>query len=225
MIALVTGCTRGIGLAIVQALKKQGHTVAGVGRSDNAPACDLYIHDDLRYFSNAVKQTIDRFGGIDILINNAGANVSVPFIEYDNLESDLDLMVRTPFYLSQRAAEYMLAHGGGHIINILSTSAFQGARNMSGYVVAKHALLGLTRAMAVELAPLIRVNAVAPGLTETDMTAGIAQDRRALLESITPAGRFVQPSEVADAVMFLINSTAIYGQVITVDNGWMVKNG
>jgi NAD(P)-dependent dehydrogenase (short-subunit alcohol dehydrogenase family) len=225
MRALVTGGTKGIGLAIVQALKAAGHVVAVVGRSNNAPDCDLYINDDLRYFSIAVKQTIDRFGGIDILINNAGHNVSAPFVEYGDLNDDLRLMVETPFYLSQQASRYMLAHGGGHIINILSTSAFQGARNISGYVVAKHAMLGLTRAMAVELAPLIRVNAVAPGLTDTDMTAGIAQDRRALLESITPGGRFVQPAEVADAVMFLINSTAIYGQVITVDGGWMVKNG
>jgi 2-deoxy-D-gluconate 3-dehydrogenase len=135
-------------------------------------------------------------------------------------------MVKTPFYMSQLAAGHMLAtKRSGHIINILSTSAFQGARNISGYVVAKHALLGLTRAMAVELAPTIRVNAVAPGLTETDMTKDITPERRALLESITPAGRFVQPAEVADAVMFLINSTAIYGQVITVDGGWMCKNG
>jgi len=225
MIALVTGCTRGIGLAIVQALKKQGHTVAGVGRSDNAPDCDLYIQEDLRYYSIAVRQTIDRFGGIDILINNAGHNISAPFVEYGDLNDDLRLMVETPFYLSQQASRYMLAHGGGHIINILSTSAYQGARNVSGYVVAKHALLGLTRALAVELAPLIRVNAVAPGLVDTGFTAHITGERRALLESITPAGRFVQPSEVADAVMFLINSTAIYGQVITVDGGWMVKNG
>jgi NAD(P)-dependent dehydrogenase (short-subunit alcohol dehydrogenase family) len=226
MIALVTGGTRGIGLAIVKALKAAGHVVAVVGRSSNAPDCDLYIQEDLQYHSRAVTRVISELGGLDILVNNAGCNSSIPFLEYDNLESDLDLMVKTPFYMSQLAAAHMQAtKHNGHIINILSTSAFQGARNVSGYVTAKHALLGLTRAMAVELAPMIRVNAVAPGLTETDMTANITQERRELLNSITPAGRFVQPAEVADAVMFLINSTAIYGQVITVDNGWMCKNG
>ena len=226
MIALVTGGTRGIGLAIVQALKAGGHQVAVVGRSNNAPDCDLYIQEDLQYHSRAVTRVIAELGGLDILVNNAGCSSSVPFTEYDNLESDLDLMVKTPFYMSQLAARHMLStKRNGHIINILSTSAFQGARNISGYTVAKHALLGLTRAMAIELAPQIRINAVAPGLTETGMTAHITSERRALLESITPAGRFVQPAEVADAVMFLINSTAIYGQVITVDGGWMVKNG
>jgi 3-oxoacyl-[acyl-carrier protein] reductase len=119
----------------------------------------------------------------------------------------------------------MLTHDGGHIVNVLSTAAFQGARNIAGYVAAKHGLLGLTRAMAVELAPRIHVNAIAPGLVETDMTKDIPADRRALLESITPSGRFCKPEEIADALMFLVNSTGIYGQTITVDGGWMVKNG
>jgi NAD(P)-dependent dehydrogenase (short-subunit alcohol dehydrogenase family) len=115
--------------------------------------------------------------------------------------------------------------GGGHIVNILSTAAFQGARNITGYVAAKHGLLGLTRAMAVELAPKIHVNAIAPGITETDMIADMTPERRALLESITPAGRFCKPEEIADALMYILNSTGIYGQTITVDGGWLVKNG
>ncbi len=232
MIACVTGGGRGIGLAITQALRKAGHKVAVVGRSENVPDCDLYIRQELELGDDTenigryiIDKVLNGLGGIDILVNNAGAQKQAQFIKYYNLEDDLDLMVVAPFYLSQQAAKHMLTHGGGHIINILSTSAFQGARNISGYVVAKHALLGLTRAMAVELAPLIHVNAVVPGLTDTDMTKDIAPERRALLESITPAGRFCKPEEIADAVMFLINSTAIYGQVITVDNGWMCKNG
>ena len=89
----------------------------------------------------------------------------------------------------------------------------------------KHGLLGVTRALAIELAPDIHVNAVAPGLIDTDMTKDIEPERRALLESITPAGRFGQPEEIADAVMFLANSTFIYGQTIIIDGGWMCKNG
>jgi NAD(P)-dependent dehydrogenase (short-subunit alcohol dehydrogenase family) len=225
MIAMVTGGGRGIGLAITQALRKAGHIVAVVGRSDNAPDCDLYIQQDLCHYSSAVKTAISKLGGIDILVNNAGEQTQADFLNYYYLENDLALMVVAPFNLSQQAAKYMLAHNGGHIINILSTASFQGARNISGYITAKHALLGLTRSMAVELAPKIHVNAVAPGLTETDMTSNITGKRKELLESITPAGRFCKPEEIADAVLFLINSTAIYGQVITVDGGWMAKNG
>ena len=137
----------------------------------------------------------------------------------------LELLLTAPFDLSQQAAKYMQAHGGGHIVNILSTAALQGARNIVGYVAAKHGLLGLTRAMAIELAPDIHVNAVVPGLTDTDLTGAIEPDRRELLNSITPAGRFGKPEEIADAVMYLVNSTFVYGQTIIVDGGWMAKNG
>jgi NAD(P)-dependent dehydrogenase (short-subunit alcohol dehydrogenase family) len=228
MIALVTGGSRGIGHAIVKALKDKGHTVAVVGRSQDAPDCDLYIEHNLidlvddRFIQRRI---IDIFGRIDILINNAGAQEQAKFTDYPYLENDLDLMVVAPFYLSQQAARYMLGNGGGHIINILSTVAFQGGRNISGYVVAKHALLGLTRAMAIELAPLIHVNAIAPGLIETDMTSNITDERKELLNSITPAGRFGTPAEVADAVMFLLGNAFMYGQVVTCDGGWMCKNG
>lgn len=228
MNALVTGGTRGIGLAITQALRKAGHKVAVVGRSEAAPDCDYYDQVDLSsaiWERDIVNQVIRRLGGIDILINNAGAQEQDAFINYKHLEDDLDLMVKSPFYLSQYAVRHMLANGGGHIINILSTAAFQGARNISGYVVAKHALLGLTRAMAVELAPLIHVNAVAPGLIDTDMTSEISTERKAFLNSITPAGRFGTADEVADAVMFLLGNQFMYGQVVTVDGGWMSKNG
>ena len=163
-----------------------------------------------------IPQVIDHFGRLDILVNNAGALGL-------NLHDSLELMVVAPHDLSQRAAGCML--DGGHIVNVLSISAFQGARNISEYIAAKHALLGLTRAMAIELAPKIHVNAIAPGHIETDMLAQMTPERRAFLESITPAGRFGRPEEVADALMYLINSTYIYGQTIVVDGGWLVKNG
>jgi 2-deoxy-D-gluconate 3-dehydrogenase len=174
-----------------------------------------------------IETVLQKFGGIDILVNNAGSQYSNSVLDYQKWDyiNSFMLMNYTPFVLSQTAARHMLAHNGGHIINILSTAAFQGARNIVGYVAAKHGLLGLTRALAVELAPKIAVNAIAPGLTNTDMTLGIDPERRALLESITPAGRFCEPDEIAAALMFLVNSTGIYGQTITVDGGWMVKNG
>ena len=226
MIALVTGGTKGIGLAIVKALKQEGHKVAVVGRSQNAPDCDLYIQADLHDKSKGiVDYVVKKLGGIDILVNNAGEQTLSPFVDYklSDLQSQLELMLITPFLMSQEAARVMLP--GSHIINILSTAAFQGARNIAGYITVKHALLGLTRAMAIELAPNIHVNAIAPGLTETDMIKDISPQREVLLKAITPMRRFCTPEEIADALMYLVKSTAVYGQTITVDGGWMAKNG
>jgi len=165
------------------------------------------------------------FGRIDILVNNAGVQHSAPLDAFhdDDWNGAIDLMLTCPFDLSKQAARLM-RENGGHIINILSTSAFQAARNISGYVAAKHGLLGLTRALALELAPAIHVNAVAPGLTDTEMAHEyITEGRRTFLETLTPSGRFSTPEEVAEAVVFLIGSKNIYGQCITVDGGWLCK--
>lgn len=209
--ALVTGASKGIGKAIKLKLEDNGFDVFGLSREQ----CDLI--EDAEFVT----------GKFDVLINNAGRQLSSPSDVYprDVFRHNLELMAVAPLILSQNLYPYMHEHGG-HIINILSTSAFQGARNIVGYVAAKHALLGITRSLAIEWAPEIHVNAVAPGLTDTDMTrAYITPERKAFLESITPSGRFSKPEEIADAVMFLVNSTNIYGQVITVDGGWMAKNG
>lgn len=226
MIALVTGGRRGIGLAITEALQGAGHRVCVVAKSPEGPG-DLYVQADIRSPAlrlHVIHRCLEELGGLDILVNNAGEQGHMPAVDLLDIElrAALDLMLVAPFDLSQRAYRV----GAKHIINILSTSAFQGARNIAPYVAAKHGLLGLTRSLAIEWAPNVRVNAVAPGLTETDMTATyIPDDRRRVLESITPSGRFSQPGEIADAVMFLVNSTNIYGQVVTVDGGWMCKNG
>jgi NAD(P)-dependent dehydrogenase (short-subunit alcohol dehydrogenase family) len=229
VIAIVTGGTRGIGKACVHALKAAGHTVVVVARTkaDGEPhiCADLSKSDERE---GIIQSVVDQYGGLDILVNNAGAQAHASFLNYTypQWQYQIDLMLTAPMDLSQQAARHMLRYGGGSIINILSTSAFQGARNISAYVAAKHGLLGLTRAMAIELAPLVRVNAVAPGLTDTDMVREyIPADRRALLESITPAGRFGKPEEVAAAVAWLAQSSYVYGQTITVDGGWLAKNG
>jgi NAD(P)-dependent dehydrogenase (short-subunit alcohol dehydrogenase family) len=220
-IAVVTGGTRGIGLAIGDALSQNGYIVDWLGHLD----ADLSVRYERR---GLIQKIIDKRGHIDILVNCAGEQNFCSALEYPatEWEHNLALMMTAPFELSQQAARWMLAHDGGHIINILSTSSFQGARNVAGYVAAKHGLLGITRALAVEWAPLIHVNAVAPGLTETDMTAQyITPEKRKQLEAITPGGRFCMPEEIASAVVWLAGSTAMYGQVITVDQGWMAKNG
>lgn len=228
-VALVTGGSRGIGAAMVRALRDAGYTVAVVSRGK--AECDLHIPADLSKIHerhNIIRQVVDGLGGLDVLVNNAGAQGHAAFldVEYTQWEYQIELMLTAPLDLSQQAARHMLKHGGGHIVNVLSTSAFQGARNIAPYVAAKHGLLGLTRAMAIELAPLIHVNAIAPGLTDTSMVAAyIPAERRALLESITPAGRFCTPDEIVGALMYLVSSTGVYGQTIVVDNGWLAKNG
>jgi len=187
---------------------------------------DWYEYDLLNVFTrtNIIARVHSDMGGLDVLVNNAGMQIKENFTYIQNVDwnSQISLMLTVPFVLSQQFARTCAR---GHIINILSTSAFQGARFVAPYIVAKHGLLGLTRAMAVELGPDIRVNAIAPGLIDTDMTSDIGPERRALLESIIPAGRFGYGSEVADALLWLLNTTYVYGQVITVDGGWMVKNG
>ena len=231
MNVLVTGGSRGIGLAMVKALRSVGHKVAVAARHENGIDSDLFIGADLSKRNERhgiIQKTIDCLGGLDVLVNNAGDQVFQSATDYSvsNWEHSLALMLTAPFELSQQAAKHMLKNGGGHIVNVLSTSAFQGARNISGYVAAKHGLLGVTRAMAIEFAPLIHVNAIAPGLTETDMTEQyISPERKTFLESITPARRFCQPEEIAYVLMFLINSTVMYGQTIVADGGWLSKNG
>ena len=228
MIALITGGRRGIGLAIVEKLKSEGYTVAVVAKSKEPPPdCDLYLQADLtnttacRYI---VERVVNQLGGLDVLVNNAGAQYLQPATEYTHWDEQMTLLLTSPFKLMRHAAKAMEASGGS-IVNILSTASVQGGRNISGYVAAKHGLLGLTRALALEWAPLIRVNGIIPGLIDTDMTSDITPERRELLTSLIPARRFGQASEVAEAVWFLINQKYIYGQTIIVDGGWMVKNG
>jgi 2-deoxy-D-gluconate 3-dehydrogenase len=229
-VALVTGGTRGIGLAMVKALKAEGCKVAITGRErHNLPVlADMYFPIDLSVRKGSmaiVPLIVQELGGIDILVNNAGAQFHGPANKYKLKDWDhsLELMITAPAMLSANAKRYMPP--GSHIINILSTASFQGARNIVGYVVAKHGLLGLTRALAIEWAPDIHVNAIAPGLTETDMLADMTPERKEFLKSITPGGKFCTPEDIAEALIYLVNSKSIYGQVITVDNGWLAKQG
>ena len=220
---LITGGSKGIGAAFVKLLREQGHTVAVLSRT--RAECDYWQECDLlSYSGNAVKDVFEHLDGLDVLVNNAGIQDHCKFIDQPLVKwnEQLNMMLTIPFILSQQFVRLVKY---GHIVNILSVAAFQGARNVAPYVAAKHGLLGLTRSMAIELAPDIHVNAIAPGLTDTYMTSIIEPERRAFLDSITPLGRFCEPEEIAGALTYLINSTAVYGQTITVDGGWMVKNG
>lgn len=244
--ALVTGASRGIGLAIARALADQGARVTlaardpvalqeaqlAVGRGAHALAIDITDGEAVqRAFADAVR----RSGGIDILINNAGQAGSAPFVKTDAelWQRMIDTNLSGTFHCIQAALPHMLAQGWGRIVNVASTAGLTGYRYVAAYCAAKHGVVGLTRALALELAAKgVTVNAVCPGFTETDIvqeavanimrkTGRNAEEAKAELAAHNPQGRLVQPDEVANAVLWLClpQSAAMNGQTIAVAGG------
>lgn len=238
-IALVTGAGRGIGKAIAIALAEAGATVVinyngskeraeevkaqieGMGGSAITYQCDV---SDFTAVESMMKELIKEYGKIDILVNNAG-------ITRDNLimkmkEEDFDAVIDTnlkgAFNTIKCISRQMLKQRSGKIVNIASVSGVLGNAGQANYSAAKAGMIGLTKAMAKELASRgINVNAVAPGFIETDMTAALSDDVKKLAEQNIPFGRMGKPEEIADAVVFLASDKASYitGQVLCVDGG------
>jgi NAD(P)-dependent dehydrogenase (short-subunit alcohol dehydrogenase family) len=236
--ALVTGAGRGIGRAVALALAAAGAELVLVSRT--ASELDEVVDEIASGGGNArslpfdVTQSDavrDAFAGlerIDILVNNAGLNRPQPFLEVD--EPTLDLMlglnVRAAFVVAQTAARLMVARGSGVIINMSSQMGHVGSeRDRTVYVMTKHALEGLTKAMAVELAPKgVRVVSIAPTFVETPLSKPFLDDpdtRKWILGRI-PLGRVGTVEEVALAVVFLASPAAalVTGSSLLVDGGW-----
>ncbi|MFZ5808086.1 MAG: SDR family NAD(P)-dependent oxidoreductase [Chloroflexota bacterium] len=240
-VVLITGAGRGIGKAIAQAFATQGAIVAAnditpvnldttVAEINTAGgSAKAYVFDIAKRLpvQALVEQVITDWGHLDILINNAGVEPHAPLLELDewDWQRTLDVNLSGPFYLIQAAARQMRARGSGCIVNIASIAgrAF-GLKDRAAYVASKMGLIGLTREAARELAAYgIRVNAVCPGVIETDMTAALRQNpqmMQAWLSSI-PQGRLGLPDDVAGLVLFLCSPAAAYitGQAINVDGG------
>jgi NAD(P)-dependent dehydrogenase (short-subunit alcohol dehydrogenase family) len=221
---LVTGGRRGIGAAIAARFAAGGDDVVAVGRAD----CD--IGDEA-----AVAALFERVGPVDVLVNNAGVSSSAPLARTTLAEWDAQMAVNaTGAFLCTRAAlPAMVERGSGRIVTVASTAGVTGARYTAAYTASKHAAVGLTRAVAAELAGTgVTANAVCPTFVRTDMTAESlrritettgrsAEEAEAALAAVSPLGRLLEPDEVAFAVAFLAapEAAAINGQTLILDGG------
>ena len=232
-VALVTGASTGLGAAIAIALAEAGAQVCCHGNTRSpASTCDYAITGDLsdpETPKHLVARTIERFGRIDILINNAGTIRRAPAVDYseEDWAAVIEVNLSSVFRLSQLAGRHMIETGrGGKIVNIASLLSFQGGITVPAYAASKGGVAQLTKALANEWAKHgLNVNAIAPGYMRTNNTAALQADEtrnRQILERI-PAGRWGEPEDLAGAAVFLSSSASDYinGHVLVVDGGWM----
>jgi 2-deoxy-D-gluconate 3-dehydrogenase len=242
--ALVTGASRGLGQAIAVGLAEAGADVVCAsshrsGTDDTA----AYIHaagrqawqveGDLadRAAVLAMADEAERLAGrIDILVNNGGTISRHPALDHPLEEWDRVLRTNldSAFVLSQRLGAKMVERGAGKIVNVASLLSFSGGITVPGYTASKHAVVGITRALANEWARSgVQVNAVAPGYFRTDNTQRLQDDpvRSTEISARIPAGRWGEPEDLAGAVVFLASPAADYvnGHVLVVDGGWMAR--
>lgn len=250
--AVVTGASRGIGLAIATRLHAEGacvHLVAtDPSRLEKAAAGIVASHGTTDGVATHVLDVSDRtacdrtltevrydHGTIDILVNNAALYLARPFTEYTAEDFDRVMQVNLygPWHLMQQVTEAMKQQGWGRIINIASTSGRWASRDQAAYNVSKHGLVGLTRCVALELASFgVTVNAICPGLVDTDMVNGIVREQvaredltpqtaRTRIESRIPLGRLLRADEIAALAGYLASDEAagMTGQAINLDGG------
>ena len=237
-IAIVTGGGSGIGLAIATKFVEEKFTTIIVGRDQQkldaakqnlGELCVPFSCDftDLGSLPKLVEDIIGKYGKIDVLVNNAGINMKKEFTDVTDEDFQRILMtnVTSVFALSREVVKHMLQKGAGSIINISSMASQYGIPKVIAYTASKAAIEGMTKAMAVELSPKgIRVNCIAPGFIATDMSAKALNndpERKQKVMSRTPMGYMGDPSDIANAAVYLANGEAKYvtGVILPVDGG------
>lgn len=234
---LITGGTRGIGRACVERFAKEQYNVALLYKSSNVLAdelsaklgvtalqCDVSRPDDVK---KAVSQVVEKFGVVDVLVNNAG--ISFSGLTQDMTDSEWNEVIATnlssAFYTSREVVPLMVRQGSGCIINVSSMWGVTGASCEVAYSSAKAGLIGFTKALAKELGPsYVRVNAVAPGAVLTDMMKEYTEEDIKAIADETPLGRLGSTKNIADAVYFLASDSAefITGEVLNVNGGFVI---
>jgi ketoreductase RED2 len=237
-VALVTGSSSGIGEAVARALADAGAAVvvnsassveAGEKVAASLPRA-AYIQADIgdaAACTALVAATLDRFGRLDVLVNNAGTTKVIAHEDLDAATDEiwhriLDVNLLGPWHLTRAAVPALRESGHGVVVNISSVAGLRPTGSSIPYAVSKAALNHLTVLLARTLGPQIRVNAVAPGLVDTPWTAWWGP-RKDQVAAETPLKRYAQPADVAEAVMGLVRSGFVTGQVITVDGGHSLR--
>ena len=242
-VAIVTGCSTGLGQGISLGLAEAGADIVGVDYVD-APDTEAKVKALGRKFlgvkanllttdpiEEIIKQAVNTFGHLDILVNNAGIIRRVDAIDFPEKDWDdvININLKTVFFFSQAAArEFVKQKSGGKIINIASMLSFQGVIRVPSYTASKSGVMGITRAMANEWAKNnININAIAPGYMATNNTAALRadEDRSADILGRIPAGRWGTPDDVKGVAIFLASPAADYvnGYTIAVDGGWLAR--
>lgn len=234
-VALITGSSRGIGLEIAKHLAEEGYQVVLNGRSEiseevlnefqDAPVAVAQVTGDVSDFDGAkeiIDQTVEQFGKIDVLINNAGITRDglIMRMKEEDYDSVMNTNLKGAFNMCRHITKIMLKQRAGTIINMSSVVGVIGNAGQSNYAASKAGMIGLTKSLARELASRhITVNAIAPGYIETEMT-NILSDKvkKAMFDQI-PLKRFGQTKEIAQTADFLIKNKYVTGQVIEVNGG------
>ncbi len=241
--AIITGGTRGIGFEIVKKFIENGANVAFFGSRKEtvdktlAKLNELYpnkeilgLYDDIsdpQAVEKAFQKVVEKFGKLDILVNNAGISARDSLLDYkvEDFEKIMNLNVKAVFVCSQAAAKLMSEKRSGVILNTSSMVSLYGQPSGVGYPTSKFAVNGMTKSLARELGKYnIRVNAVAPGVTATDMVAALPKEMIDRISSTISLGRVGQPEEVANAFLFLASDMASYitGTILSVDGAAIV---